>query len=50
MISRITWSAQPPMILLARLSPMPWISRKRSGVRSMTSNTCAPKACTSRLA
>ena len=51
MISRITfWSAQPEVIFLERFSPMPSISRRRSGVCSMTSNTAVPKAPTSRLA
>ncbi|MFW5397910.1 MAG: hypothetical protein XXXNARYT_003638 [Candidatus Accumulibacter regalis] len=45
---RITfWSAQPEVIFLARTSPMPGISRRRSGDCSMTSNTAAPKAFTS---
>ena len=51
MISRMTfWSAQPEVIFLARFSPIPSTSRKRSGVCSMTSNTAAPNASTSRPA
>jgi hypothetical protein len=48
MMFRMTFcSAQPEVILRARTSPMPGISRSRSGDCSMTSNTAAPKAVTS---
>jgi hypothetical protein len=39
--------AQPVTIFRDRMSPMPSISRSRSGVDSMTSNSAAPNALTS---
>jgi hypothetical protein len=48
MMLRMTfWSAQPEVIFLVRTSPMPGISRRRSGDCSMTSKTAAPKDLTS---
>ncbi len=48
MMSRTArWSRQAAVMRSARPRPMPGISRRRSGWRSITSNTCSPKAATS---